>query len=170
MITKTQYVKKKIVRRRKYHKKKTPVLKGCPQRKGTVTSVVIESPKKPNSANRKVAKIAIIRKKNKLRVFKKVRAQIPGEHHDLKRYGRVLIRGGRTRDLPGIRCRIIRGKLDCGKDKNRKTSHSKYGLKLFEILNTKPKKRYKKLKKILKIKPSKSRIYNKKYKFTKTIL
>jgi small subunit ribosomal protein S12 len=109
-------------RKKKQFKKKTPALKKCPQKKGVCIKIFIRSPKKPNSACRKVAKV-------KLSTGKKVDAYIPGEGHNLQQYSVILIRGGRTPDLPGIKYRLIRGKYDFKGVKNRKTSRSCYGVK-----------------------------------------
>jgi small subunit ribosomal protein S12 len=109
-------------RKKKLFKIKTPALQNCPQKKGVCIKIFIRSPKKPNSACRKVAKI-------KLSTGKKVEAYIPGEGHNLQQYSVILIRGGRTPDLPGIKYRLIRGKYDFKGVKNRKTSRSLYGVK-----------------------------------------
>jgi len=92
------------------------------KKKGMCTKLVLRTPKKPNSAMRKLAKL-------KLTNGKRIYAYIPGEGHNLKPYSTVLIRGGRVKDLPGIKYHIIRGKLDFEPLKTRKTSRSKYGLK-----------------------------------------
>jgi len=112
-------------RKKKQFKKKTPALKSCPQKKGVCIKIFIRSPKKPNSACRKVAKV-------KLSTGKKVDAYIPGEGHNLQQYSVILIRGGRTPDLPGIKYRLIRGKYDFKGVKNRKTSRSCYGVKILK--------------------------------------
>ena len=109
-------------RKQKKFKKKTPALNSCPQKKGVCIKIFIRSPKKPNSACRKVAKV-------KLSTGKRVEAYIPGEGHNLQQYSVILIRGGRTPDLPGIKYRLIRGKYDFKGVKNRKTSRSCYGVK-----------------------------------------
>jgi small subunit ribosomal protein S12 len=121
MLTINQLSLKKS-REKKQFKKKTPALKSCPQKKGVCIKIFIRSPKKPNSACRKVAKI-------KLSTGKRVDAYIPGEGHNLQQYSVILIRGGRTPDLPGIKYRLIRGKYDFKGVKNRKTSRSCYGVK-----------------------------------------
>lgn len=100
---------------------KTPALNNCPQKKGIVTRVYVTAPKKPNSALRKVVRIRLT---NKFEVT----ASIPGESHNLQQHSMVLIRGGRVKDLPGIRYRVIRGTLDCAGVKNRKQGRSKYGV------------------------------------------
>lgn len=121
MLTINQLSLKKS-RKKKQFKKKTPALKCCPQKKGVCIKIFIRSPKKPNSACRKVAKV-------KLSTGKKVDAYIPGEGHNLQQYSVILLRGGRTPDLPGIKYRLIRGKYDFKGVKNRKTSRSCYGVK-----------------------------------------
>ena len=111
--------------KRKSKKKlnKTPALEGCPQKKGICTKLVLRTPKKPNSALRKLAKLKL---SNKKRVY----AYIPGEGgHNLQEYSNVLIRGGRVKDLPGIKYHLVRGKLDFSGLATRKTSRSKYGTK-----------------------------------------
>jgi len=100
--------------------KKTPALKACPQRRGICVRVYTVTPKKPNSAIRKVARV-------KLTTGFEVTAYIPGEGHSLQEHSIVLIRGGRVKDLPGVRYKIIRGALDCTGVKNRQQSRSKYG-------------------------------------------
>ncbi|MCG9876676.1 MAG: 30S ribosomal protein S12 [Leptospiraceae bacterium] len=109
---------------RKLQKKRTksPALKSSPQRRGVCTRVMTFTPKKPNSALRKVARV-------RLTTGIEVTAYIPGEGHNLQEHNVVLIRGGRVKDLPGVRYHIIRGTLDTlGVDKRRK-SRSKYGAK-----------------------------------------
>lgn len=102
---------------------KAPALQGCPQRKGVCSRVYITKPKKPNSAQRKVAKV-------KLTTGKTVIAFIPGEGHNLQEHSVVLVRGGRVQDLPGVRYKIVRGALDLGPVAGRTTSRSKYGAKM----------------------------------------
>jgi small subunit ribosomal protein S12 len=99
---------------------KAPALKACPQRRGICTRVYTMTPKKPNSAIRKIARV-------KLTTGFEVTAYIPGEGHSLQEHSIVLIRGGRVKDLPGVRYKIIRGALDCTGVKNRNQSRSKYG-------------------------------------------
>ena len=99
---------------------KSPALKACPQRRGICTRVYTTTPKKPNSAIRKVARV-------KLASGFEVTAYIPGEGHTLQEHSIVLLRGGRAKDLPGVRYRIIRGALDCAGVKDRRQSRSKYG-------------------------------------------
>ncbi|MFH1706464.1 MAG: 30S ribosomal protein S12 [Planctomycetota bacterium] len=101
-------------------KTKTPVLEGCPQRKGVCTLVKIMTPKKPNSAMRKVAHVVLTN-------GNEITAYIPGEGHNLQEHSIVLIRGGRVRDLPGVRYHIVRGAFDAEGVKGRKKSRSKYG-------------------------------------------
>jgi small subunit ribosomal protein S12 len=108
-------------------KTKSPALKNCPQRRGVCTRVYTTTPKKPNSAIRKVARV-------RLTTGFEVTAYIPGEGHNLQEHSVVLLRGGRVKDLPGVRYHIIRGALDSGGVKNRTQGRSKYGAK-------KPKKR-----------------------------
>ena len=104
------------------NKTKSPALVACPQRRGVCTRVYTTTPKKPNSALRKVAKVRLT---NKIEVI----AYIPGEGHNLQEHSIVLIRGGRVKDLPGVRYHIVRGSLDTAGVKDRKQSRSKYGTK-----------------------------------------
>ena len=101
---------------------KTPALKGSPQRRGVCTRVYTQTPKKPNSALRKIARV-------KLSTGVEVTAYIPGEGHNLQEHSIVLVRGGRVKDLPGVRYKIIRGTLDTQGVKNRKQARSRYGAK-----------------------------------------
>ena len=103
-------------------KEKSPALKANPFRRGVCTRVYTTTPKKPNSALRKVAKVRLT---NQIEVI----AYIPGEGHNLQEHSIVLVRGGRVRDLPGVRYHIVRGALDCLGVENRKQSRSKYGAK-----------------------------------------
>lgn len=103
-------------------KKKSPALQGNPQRRGVCVRVYTTTPKKPNSALRKVARV-------KLTNGLEVTCYIPGEGHNLQEHSIALIRGGRTKDLPGVRYKIIRGALDTAGVNNRKQSRSKYGVK-----------------------------------------
>jgi small subunit ribosomal protein S12 len=103
-------------------KSKSPALKECPQKRGVCTRVYTATPKKPNSALRKVAKV-------KLTNGFEVISYIPGVGHNLQEHSVVLIRGGRVKDLPGVRYHIIRGTLDTQGVANRKQSRSKYGAK-----------------------------------------
>lgn len=120
MPTYNQLCKKK--RKKKKSLNKTPALNRCPQKKGICIKLVLRPPKKPNSALRKLAKL-------QLSNGKKVYAYIPGEGHNLQSFSSVLMRGGRVKDLPGIKYHLIRGKFDFSGIKNRKTSRSKYGTK-----------------------------------------
>lgn len=101
---------------------KAPALDGCPQKRGVCTRVYTTTPKKPNSALRKVARVRLT---NNMEVT----AYIPGEGHNLQEHSIVLIRGGRIKDLPGVRYHIIRGTLDTSGVEDRKQSRSKYGAK-----------------------------------------
>nr|YP_011008149.1 ribosomal protein S12 [Egregia menziesii]WBP70050.1 ribosomal protein S12 [Egregia menziesii] len=107
-------------------KKKTKIksvgLRGCPQKKGVCLKIFVCSPKKPNSARRKVVKVRL---SNKI----KLTAYIPGQIHRLQEHSQVLVRGGRIPDLPGVKYRLIRNKLDLEGLPGRKTSRSKYGTK-----------------------------------------
>lgn len=104
-------------------KTKSPALKGCPQRRGVCTRVYTTTPKKPNSAIRKVVRV-------RLTSGFEITASIPGIGHNLQEHSSVLIRGGRVKDLPGVRYKIIRGKLDTSGVKGRAKSRSKYGVKI----------------------------------------
>lgn len=103
-------------------KTKSPALKSCPQRRGVCTRVYTTTPKKPNSALRKVARV-------RLTSGFEVTAYIPGIGHNLQEHSVVMIRGGRVKDLPGVRYHIIRGTLDTAGVKDRKQGRSKYGAK-----------------------------------------
>ena len=120
MPTINQLVRKP--RRRRRSKSNTPLLEGCPQKRGVCLQVKTVTPKKPNSALRKVARV-------RLSNGKEVTAYIPGEGHNLQEHSIVLIRGGRVRDLPGVRYHVLRGVLDTQGVKDRKQSRSKYGAK-----------------------------------------
>jgi small subunit ribosomal protein S12 len=102
---------------------KTPALKGAPQRRGVCTRVYTTTPKKPNSALRKVARVRLVN-------GMEVTAYIPGIGHNLQEHSVVLIRGGRVRDLPGVRYKIIRAALDSAGVADRKRGRSKYGAKM----------------------------------------
>lgn len=104
------------------NKPKYPALKGCPQKRGVCLQVRTMTPKKPNSALRKIARVRLT---NGIEVT----AYIPGEGHNLQEHSIVLVRGGRVKDLPGVRYHIIRGTLDTQGVANRKKSRSKYGAK-----------------------------------------
>ena len=106
----------------KVRKTKSPALENCPFRRGVCTSVMTRTPKKPNSALRKVAKVRLT---NGFEVI----AYIPGEGHNLQEHSVVLIRGGKVKDLPGVRYHIVRGSLDTQGVKNRKQGRSRYGSK-----------------------------------------
>lgn len=112
---------------------KSPALKSCPQRRGICTRVYVVTPKKPNSALRKVARV-------KLTTGFEITASIPGEKHSLQEHSIVLLRGGRVKDLPGVRYRIIRGALDATGVKERQQGRSKYGTKKPVSGTTKKKK------------------------------
>ena len=101
---------------------KSPVLESCPQKRGVCMLVKTVTPKKPNSALRKVARV-------RLSNGKEITAYIPGEGHNLQEHSIVLVRGGRVRDLPGVRYKIIRGVLDTLGVTNRKQARSRYGAK-----------------------------------------
>ena len=120
MPTVNQLVRKgrKKIRR----KSKSPVLERCPQKRGVCLAVKTQTPKKPNSALRKIARV-------RLSNNREVTAYIPGEGHNLQEHSIVLIRGGRVRDLPGVRYHIIRGTLDTAGVEGRKQQRSKYGQK-----------------------------------------
>nr|AUB45270.1 ribosomal S protein [Mycobacterium tuberculosis] len=109
-------------RRDKISKVKTAALKGSPQRRGVCTRVPTTTPKKPNSAPRQVARVPLTSQVE-------VTAYIPGEGHNLQEHSLVLVRGGRVKDLPGVRYTIIRGSLDTQGVKNRKQARSRYGAK-----------------------------------------
>ena len=109
-------------RRDKIAKVKTAALKGSPQRRGVCTRVYTTTPKKPNSALRKVARV-------KLTSQVEVTAYIPGEGHNLQEHSVVLVRGGRVKDLPGVRYKVVRGTLDAAGVSDRKKARSQYGVK-----------------------------------------
>jgi len=104
------------------YKSKSGALDQCPQRRGVCIRVYTTTPKKPNSALRKVAKVRLTNKEE-------IIAYVPGEGHNLQEHSIVLVRGGRVKDLPGVRYHIVRGTLDTGGVDNRKQSRSKYGTK-----------------------------------------
>jgi small subunit ribosomal protein S12 len=114
-----------VKRKRKQAKNKTsaPALKSCPQKRGVCTRVYTVTPKKPNSALRKVARVRLT---NKMEVI----CYIPGVGHNLQEHSIVMIRGGRVKDLPGVRYHIIRGTLDTQGVSDRKQGRSKYGAKM----------------------------------------
>lgn len=114
-----------ILRKQRYPKRKrskSPALRNCPQKRGVCIQVRTMTPKKPNSALRKIARV-------RLTNTEEVTAYIPGEGHNLQEHSIVLVRGGRVKDLPGVRYHIVRGTLDCQGVQNRKRSRSKYGAK-----------------------------------------
>lgn len=112
----------RLGRKPKKKRKKSPALQGCPQKRGVCVRVYTVTPKKPNSALRKVARVRL---SNGIEVT----AYIPGEGHNLQEHSVVLVRGGRVKDLPGVRYKVIRGALDTAGVEGRKTSRSKYGAK-----------------------------------------
>ena len=112
----------KFGRRAQRRKTASPALMACPQRRGVCVRVYTTTPKKPNSALRKVARV-------KLTSQVEVTAYIPGEGHNLQEHSIVLIRGGRVKDLPGVRYHIVRGSLDAAGVEKRRVSRSKYGVK-----------------------------------------
>tara|TARA_Y100000815_G_scaffold72968_1_gene61784 strand:- start:16 stop:390 length:375 start_codon:yes stop_codon:yes gene_type:complete len=120
MTTINQLVRKP--RKRKVDKNNVPALEGKPQKRGVCTRVYTTTPKKPNSALRKVARV-------RLTNGYEVTSYIGGEGHNLQEHSVVLIRGGRVKDLPGVRYHLIRGTLDCSGVNDRKHSRSKYGTK-----------------------------------------
>ncbi|MBI4708450.1 MAG: 30S ribosomal protein S12 [Candidatus Omnitrophica bacterium] len=106
----------------KKKKTKSPALKGCPQRRGVCLQVRTMTPKKPNSALRKIARV-------RLTTGIEATSYIPGEGHNLQEHSIVLVRGGRVKDLPGVRYHIVRGTLDAAGVNQRRKSRSKYGAK-----------------------------------------
>ena len=120
MPTIAQLLRKPRIAKEK--KGKSPALKRCPQRRGVCIQVRTMTPKKPNSALRKVARVRLTNREE-------VTAYIPGEGHNLQEHSIVLVRGGRVKDLPGVRYHIVRGTLDCQGVQNRKRSRSLYGAK-----------------------------------------
>ncbi len=120
MPTINQLVRKP--RAKAIHRNKVPAMQACPQKRGVCTRVYTTTPKKPNSALRKVARV-------RLTNGFEVTSYIPGEGHNLQEHSVVMIRGGRVKDLPGVRYHIIRGTLDTQGVKNRKQSRSLYGAK-----------------------------------------
>ena len=120
MPTINQLVKKR--REKKRSRSKSPALNSCPQKRGVCTRVFTQTPKKPNSALRKVARV-------RLTTGMEVTSYIPGVGHNLQEHSVVLIRGGRVKDLPGVRYQIVRGTLETQGVQGRKQSRSKYGAK-----------------------------------------
>ena len=114
-----------LIRQGRQHKpvkSKTPIMEECPQKRGVCLSVTTTTPKKPNSALRKIARVRLTNKQEGV-------VYIPGEGHNLQEHSSVLIRGGRVRDLPGVRYHIIRGALDTAGVAKRGQARSKYGAK-----------------------------------------
>lgn len=130
MPTINQLVRKNRVMPRKFSK--SPVLEKCPQKRGVCLQVRTMTPKKPNSALRKITRV-------RLSNGKEVTVYIPGEGHNLQEHSIVLVRGGRVRDLPGVRYQVIRGTRDSAGVKNRKQARSRYGAKKHEQLTGKKK-------------------------------
>ena len=122
MPTLAQLVRRKQERRVKNGEKKTPALQNSPQKRGVCLRVYTKAPKKPNSAVRKLAKVRL---SNGFEVI----AYIPGEGHNLQEHSVVLLRGGRTKDLPGVKYKVIRGVYDTQDVKGRQQARSKYGTK-----------------------------------------
>ena len=120
MSTVNQLVRKP--RSPKSYKSASPALANCPQRRGVCTRVYTTTPKKPNSALRKVARV-------RLTNSMEVTVYIPGEGHNLQEHSVVLVRGGRVKDLPGVRYKVVRGTLDASGVSERKQSRSQYGVK-----------------------------------------
>ena len=120
MPTINQLIRHKRIIIRK--KSKRPALMGCPQKKGVCLLVTTRTPKKPNSALRKVARV-------RLSNGKEITVYIPGEGHNLQEHSIVMVRGGKRRDLPGVRYHVLRGIQDCAGVENRRQSRSKYGAK-----------------------------------------
>ncbi len=118
MPTINQLVRKR--RKKVEEKSNTPALNACPQRRGVCTRVYTATPKKPNSALRKVARV-------RLTNGKEVSTYIPGEGHNLQEHSVVLVRGGRVKDLPGVRYHVVRGALDAAGVSDRRKGRSKYG-------------------------------------------
>ena len=115
----------KFGRDKAHYKTNSPALKSCPQRRGVCVRVYTTTPKKPNSALRKVARV-------RLTNGMEVTTYIPGEGHNLQEHSVVLIRGGRVKDLPGVRYHVVRGALDAQGVRDRKKARSKYGTKAQE--------------------------------------
>ncbi|MEW6101322.1 MAG: 30S ribosomal protein S12 [Candidatus Omnitrophota bacterium] len=120
MPTISQLIRQGRILKRK--KTKSPALKGCPQRRGVCLQVRTMTPKKPNSALRKISRV-------RLTTGIEVTSYIPGEGHNLQEHSIVLVRGGRVKDLPGVRYHIVRGTLDAAGVNQRRKSRSKYGAK-----------------------------------------
>jgi small subunit ribosomal protein S12 len=123
MPTINQCCKKKI-RKVKFKKRSVPMLHGCPQKKGICRKVFALAPKKPNSASRKVVDVLLAFSKKIA-----VHCHIPGIRHSLQQYSTVLVRGGKAKDLPGVKYRLVRGKFDLKRVFDRYKARSKYGCK-----------------------------------------
>lgn len=127
MVTIQQLIKKS--RKKKLNPSKTPALGKCPQKKGVCLKVYIRSPKKPNSAKRKVTDVQLSGKAGQFRKDTRVIGYIPGEGHSLQQHSVVMIRGGRVKDLPGVRYHLISGQLDFKNTaRERRQKRSKYGV------------------------------------------
>lgn len=131
MVTYLQLWRNKQVRKKEFRRTRTVALKFSPQKRGIINKIVIIKPKKPNSAKRHVAKLT-------LSYGKRISAAIPGEYptskdRTLKQYSKILIRGGRCRDIIGLHYKIILGKIDAQPLYHRKTSRSKYGVKKMHL-------------------------------------
>lgn len=122
MPTINQIIRHGKGREKQTSKAKCPALDKCPQKRGVCLNVTTTSPKKPNSAMRKIARVRLTNRQEGI-------VYIPGEGHNLQEHSVVLIRGGRVKDLPGVRYHIIRGVLDTAGVQNRKQARSKYGAK-----------------------------------------
>ena len=120
----TQQLVRKARKKVKTNKLRSPALSSCPQKRGVCLRVYTTTPKKPNSALRKVARVRLAGPSNT-----EITASIPGMGHNLSEHSVVLVRGGRVKDLSGVRYQVIRGTLDTAGVKNRKTSRSRYGTK-----------------------------------------
>jgi small subunit ribosomal protein S12 len=119
---KTLQTFKKFKKIKQVNKTMSNALQKCPQKKGICSQLIVRKPKKPNSAERKVAKLTLTTKKELI-------VYIPGEKHNLIQYSNVLVHGGRVADLPGVKYKIIRGKYDCQGVEKRITARSRYGTK-----------------------------------------
>ncbi|KAJ3568112.1 hypothetical protein NP233_g5924 [Leucocoprinus birnbaumii] len=122
LATMNQAMRRKKPQKKMEKKTQSPLLDTCPQRKGVCTRMIIAKPKKPNSAKRKVARV-------KLSNGNTVLAYIPGEGHNLQEHSVVLVRGGNTKDLPGVGYKVVRGALDFNGVVGRRTARSRYGVK-----------------------------------------
>lgn len=123
MPTSTQLFR--IPRQQPIFRTRTVALRKNPQRKGVCLRVLVMSPKKPNSANRRIAKVRFFNPRAR------ITAHIPGIGHNLQKHGQVLVRGGRAKDLPGVKYRLIRGKFDLSELVHRRQGRSKYGMKKY---------------------------------------